>query len=158
MCRYLQPALLGWNACLHLRRILHPASLQSFAIVRDYEAGHVLDTAAVRRAAAAPSRADAVQAARHLAFEMQPSSIEQLWHSGVCLLPWPWWWRRVDPAFSWRRVELGFVLLPNVDHAHEFASALLITNPLPPTFRVYVQPSFCWTGAQPPATRPACLC
>lgn len=47
----------------------------------------------------------------------------------------------------------------NVDHAHEFASALLITNPLPPTgFRVYVQPSFCWTGAQPPATRPACLC
>lgn len=58
---------------------------QSFAIVRDYEAAQTLDAAAVRRAAAAPHRADAVHAARVLAYAIQPGGTEQLWHSGGLL-------------------------------------------------------------------------
>jgi hypothetical protein len=65
---------------------LSEEAAQSFAIIRQYEAAYVLDAAAVRRAAAAPHRADALQAARYLAYDIQPSSTEQLWHSAVVLL------------------------------------------------------------------------
>lgn len=57
---------------------------QTFALVREYEAAHALDTAAQRRAAASPLRRELVQAAQHLAAGLGLGGAAQLWHAGGC--------------------------------------------------------------------------
>ena len=127
---------------------------QMFGVVREYEAGHALDAAAQRRAAASPLRRELVQAARHLATHLGLGGATQPWHSGGCSCS-----LRLFLLPSLLPLGLGARCPFHLCTAEPCCSCC--PCPAEPHWTIQTslavpQPSSCWTAAPPWGTSRAC--